>query len=359
MHINLSSLSRLFSPGSGDKKEAKLTPEELDSISSSFDESLLIHLRGLSPASVSLAWLSSAVGVLNFAHSAVKSLLPNLELDKADSLLSWYFVESMKVLDLCNCISSEIARLHRCHVKLRITIEHLHSDPNPSEEEIRRAINLLVDLEGEGGDGVVKSTGNIKELIRDPAASVGTSAPQGKVSPVERATRHMIHAAVFVTVFVAGVISTAFHASPGALGHIHVPEEFPWRDSFHTIEMAVIAELGRVQEKERKTSVLKEIEDVEARVRHLIEPMDEVTASGGSGDMAERIREMAAALEKATGVLLERADRLTEAVDGLFETVMEIRTKMTDGLRERLSPERPFEGVLCDGEKQSESDFGD
>ncbi|KAL3719785.1 hypothetical protein ACJRO7_004721 [Eucalyptus globulus] len=343
MHINLSSLSRLFSPNSADKKEAKLPPEELDSISNSFDESLLIRLRGLSPASVSLAWLSFAVSMLNFAHSTVKSLLPDLELDKTDGLSSWYFVKSMNVLDLCNCISSEIDRLRRHHMKLRITIEHLHLDPNTSEEEIRRARNLLADLEGEGGDIIVKPTSNIEELTRDLAASIGESAPQGKVSPVERAVRHVIHAAVFVTVFVAGVISAAFHASSGALGHIQVPEEFPWGDSFRTIEMAVIAELGRDQEKERKTSVLKEFEDVEARLRHLIEAMDEIAASGRSGKMVERIREMAAALEKANGVLLEGADRLTEAVDGLFETVIEIRTKMMDGLRERPSPEMPLE----------------
>ncbi|KAL3719776.1 hypothetical protein ACJRO7_004712 [Eucalyptus globulus] len=339
MHIDLSSSSRLFSPRSGDKKEDKLTPEELESISSSFDDSLLACLQGLSPASVSLAWLSSAVDALNFAHSAVKALLPHLELDKPDGLSSWYSDYSRKVLG----IRSEIAQLRDHHVKLRIVIEPLHSNPNPLVEDIRRVRDLLVGSEEEDSDGVVKSSGNIDELIRDVTHTIRTSGLERKVSAVERPIRHMFHAADFMMAFVAGVVHVAFYPSPVGVTRICVPAEFPWGESFRMIERAITAGLGRNQEKERKTSMLKEFEDVEARLSHLIKAIDEVAASGSSGEITRRIREIAAELEKANGVLLEGVDRLTKAVDGLFVTAME----MMDGLRERLSPEMPLKAYFA------------
>ncbi|KAL3719784.1 hypothetical protein ACJRO7_004720 [Eucalyptus globulus] len=314
VHINMNSFSRLLSSIFKHKKGAELTPEDLDLISKSFDESLLSQLQGLSLASVSLAWLSSAVGVLKFAHSAVKSLLPDLKLEKDYRLPSWYVDGETDVVDLYLYISDEIARLCRHHMMLRFTIEHLHSDPNPSKEEIHLAITLLADLEGKGRDGAVKSTGKIEELIGKLAASIGTSAPQEQASPLERAVHRMFRAAIFMTMFIAGVIYAASHASPGALGRIQVPEEFPWADSFCMIETVVTAELRRNQEKERKTSILKELDDVEECLRRLIEAMDEVAASGGSGERVGRVREMAAALEKATKVLVEGAYQLREAM---------------------------------------------
>lgn len=339
MHIDLSTLRRLLPPGpSGDEKRAKLTPRELESICNSFDECLLSHLRGPSPASVSLAWLSSAVDVLTFAHAAAKPLVPDLELDSGYGQSPWYLDNNLKVLNLCNHISSEIQRLCLHRLKLRIAIEFLRSDRNPSEKKIRQARNVLADLEGEGVDGYWKSTCNIEELIRGLAVSIGTSAPQGMVSPVERVFRCMVHAAGFVTVFVAGVLSAAFHASPGAVARIHVPEEFPWGDSSRTIKSAVIAELEHNQEKDGKTCALQELDDAEACARRLLEAIDEVAASGGSGEMVGRLREMVTGLEMATGVMLEGLERLREAVKGLFQTVMGIREEMMD----KLSPETPL-----------------
>ncbi|KAF8028904.1 hypothetical protein BT93_E1549 [Corymbia citriodora subsp. variegata] len=346
--MNLSSLSRIFSPGPSEEKQATLTPEELQSMSNYFDETLLSRLQGLSPASVSLGWLSPAVDVAAFAYSAALPLLPDLDLDKADSLSPWYFVDSMRTLAVCNCISSEVAQLRHRHVKLRIAIERLHLDHSPSVEDFHRARNLLADSEGEGSNEVVKSTDTIEELIRDLAPSIRKLGPHGRASPVERAVLHVFRAAVFVMVFVGGVIAAAFHASPGAVGGIEVPKEFPWGRAFRTIESAVIAELGRDQENERRRSALRELEDLKASLRDLIEMMDEVAASGGNQEVVERTRALATKLETANGVLLEGLERLAQSVDGLFATVTDVRTKMMEDLRARPMPEVPLNRFFRD-----------
>ncbi|KAI6670789.1 hypothetical protein NL676_005674 [Syzygium grande] len=87
----------------GNKKGAMLTAKELESISDSFDRSLRTCLWGLSPASASFPWFSSAIEAIAFSHSAARSLIYELNLDDGDSLSSWYSDDSLKVLDICNC----------------------------------------------------------------------------------------------------------------------------------------------------------------------------------------------------------------------------------------------------------------
>ncbi|XP_030524411.1 protein BPS1, chloroplastic-like [Rhodamnia argentea] len=326
--------TRLLSPG--DKKGAKLTAEELESISNSFNETLHSGLWGLTPASATLPWLSSAIAMLTVAHSAVKSLIYELKSDGGNSLLSWYLDNSVKVLDVCNCISSEIERLCLHHLNLRIAIQLLRSEGNPSEEEIRQARDLLADSEGEGGSGSVNSTGDIEKLIKDLATSIGKPALRGKDTPVDGVVQRAVRAISFVTAFITGVISSALHSSSGAVVCVCVPEEFPWGDSVRSIESTVIVESRRGEERDRKTRVLKELDNVGAHMRHVLEAIDEVLASGGGGATTGRLREAAVGLEKANEAMLEGLYRLRDGVNELFMMVVRIRKKMVDEFRASL-----------------------
>ncbi|KAF8035602.1 hypothetical protein BT93_C1591 [Corymbia citriodora subsp. variegata] len=325
-------------PSPRDKKGAKLTAEELDSISSSFDESLRSPLSGLSPASASLPWLLSAVAVLTTAHSAVRSLIYELISDGDDSLLSWYLDNSMKVLGVCNRICSEIERLCLRHVERKMVMKLLRSEGNPSQELIRQARDSLADSvgEGEGSSGYVTSGGDIEELIGDLASGIGMLALQGGVSPVDRVVCRAVQAVNFLTAFVAGVISSALLSSSGAVVGICVPEEFPWGDSVHAIESTIIAASRDGEETDRKTGLLKELHDVEARKRHVLDVIEEVVASGGSKEVLGRLREAAAGLEKATGEMLKGLYGLRDGAMELFLTVTRIRKNMLDELRTSL-----------------------
>ncbi|XP_039158842.1 uncharacterized protein LOC120288766 [Eucalyptus grandis] len=297
---------------------AKLTVEELESISSSFDESIVSSLYGLSPASASLTWFFSSVNVLTTAHSAVRSLIYELKSDGGDSLLSWYLDNSLKVLDVCNRMSSKIERLCLHHLDRRMMMNLLGSGGNPSKEDIHQARDLLVDSEGEG-------MADIEELIRDLATSIVTSAMRRKDLPVDKVVRRAVQAVNFLTAFIAGVIYSALCSSSRAIAYIYVPEEFPWGDS---------------------TRVLEELNDVEARGRHVLEAIDEVVASGGDGEVVGRLREAAVGLEKATEQLLKGLYHLRDGVDELFLTVTRIRKEMVNEFRVSLwkgsLPEKPL-----------------
>ncbi|KAF8028485.1 hypothetical protein BT93_E1183 [Corymbia citriodora subsp. variegata] len=358
--------TRLSSPG--DNKGTKLTAVELDSISYSFDESLRSPLSGLSPASASLPWFLSAVGVLSIAHSAVRSLIYELELDGDGSLLSWYLDNSPKVLDVCKCICSKIERLCLRHVNRRIAMKLLRLEGNPLEDKIHRARNVLADSEGEaeGSSGHVKSVGDIEQLIRDLAASIRKSALRGKVSPADRVVRRAVQAVNFLTAFVAGLISSALCSSSGAVLCLCVPKKFPWGDSVRAIESAIIVESRRSEERDRKmrvlktiivksrrskerdrkTRVLKELGDVEARRRHVLQVIDEVVASGGSAETVGRLRDAAGGMEKATEAILKGLFCVRDGVKELFLTVRRIRKEMVDdftaSLRKGPLPKKPL-----------------
>ncbi|KAL3719765.1 hypothetical protein ACJRO7_004701 [Eucalyptus globulus] len=316
--------TRLSSPGD---EEARLTAEELESISSSFDESVRSPLWGLSPASASLPWLFSAVDVLATAHSAVRSLIYELKSDDDDSLFSWYLDNSLKVLDVCNCMSSEIERLCLHHLDRRMAMKLICSEGNPSEEEIHQARDLLADSEGE-------SVGDMEKLIRDLASSIGMAALRGKVLPVDRVVRRAVQAVNFLTAFIAGVISSALRSSLGMV--VCFPEEFPWGDAVRAIESKMIVESRRGEETDRKMRVLRELDDVEARRRHVLEAIDEVVASGGGGEVVKRLREVAAGLEKATNEMLKGLYQLRDGLTELFLRVTKIRKEMVDEFRANL-----------------------
>ncbi|KAF8028484.1 hypothetical protein BT93_E1182 [Corymbia citriodora subsp. variegata] len=350
-------------PSPGDNKGAKLTAVELDSISCSFDESLRSPLSGLSPASASLPWLLSAVGVLSIAHSAVRSLIYELESDGNGNLLSWYLDNSLKVLDVCKCICSKIEGLCLCHVNRRIAMKLLRLEGNALEDKIHRVRNVLADSEdeAEGSSGYVKSVGDIEQLIRDLAASIGKSTLRGKVSPADRVVCRAVQAVNFLTAFVAGVISSALCSSSGAVLCLCVPKKFPWGDSVRAIESAIIFESRRSEERDRKTRVLKtiivksrrskerdrktrvlkELGDVEAHRRHVLQVIDEVVASGGSAETVGRLRDAAVRMEKATDAMLEGLYRVRDGLTELFLTVTRIRKEMVDDFTASL-PKRPL-----------------
>ncbi|KAL3719777.1 hypothetical protein ACJRO7_004713 [Eucalyptus globulus] len=320
---------------------AMLTSPELESISKSFHESLDSRLWGLSPASISLRWFSSTVKAIAFAHSAARSLIYQVGLDDGDSLSSWYSGDSLKVLDICSCISAEVERLCLRRPNLRNAIKLLFRlDGNPSEEEIHQARDLLAGWAGQGGDGRATSAGDVEGLIRDLAASTGMSEPQGKISPAARVVGRAIHAVSFVTAFLGGVITSALGFSSREIVNMPVPEDFPWSDAVLAIQAAVAVDSDFSYGTGMQAQILKEIHDLEGRVRELydvevrvwsaLETIEDVAALGGGGEIAGSLREAAIELDKATEAMSEWLYRLTEGVNELVLTVTRMRKEVID-----------------------------
>jgi hypothetical protein len=133
--------------------------------------------------------VSLAHDFLSFAHNEVQTHVSNLHLstDSNDSLAG-YLANALKLLDLCNSISSLIERLHLCRLSLNFVLHllALFDFGFPVPEKVRRARALLsnwgkpsFDLDKWG------FRSNPEDLIQDLALGHG-DAPRWKISSANK-----------------------------------------------------------------------------------------------------------------------------------------------------------------------------
>ncbi|CAK7326066.1 unnamed protein product [Dovyalis caffra] len=310
------------------RKNKKDVAKKFDLISNSFDESLLRRLKTLtnslssSPPSVAInfSWLSSVVDFLSFAHNEAITLLSTLKLD---SSLNFYLDNSVKLLDLCNSISSEIERLR--HRRLVISFAyHVLNDNSEDPEKLRRARASLSDWVTNFKGSRLDSNNNLEDLVRDLALRL-KEVPRGKMSADVRVVRRTIYAVGLATALVAGVVLAALRGSTGLGVAVRAPPEFLWADSFNFISAAISAEWTRP---EKKRHLLKELDDVDVRIKELSAVLDD-----GSGKNGERLNGVVRELERVTETLGGGLERLSNGVNEVFNTVLSTRKGMLETMR--------------------------
>ncbi|KAJ6720750.1 hypothetical protein OIU85_023916 [Salix viminalis] len=272
------------------KNKKDVAHMKLDLFSHSFDESLLRRLKTLANSSstsqpsvaINLSWLSSALDFLSFAHEEAINLLSSLNLDNSVDL---YLDNSVKILDLCNSISSEIERFRNRRLVLSFALLVLNNG-SVDPEKLARARVSLSDWE----------------------------IPRGKISADERFVRRTIKAVGLVTVFVAGVVVTALRGSSGLAVAVRAPPEFLWAESFNSLCASVSTR------PDKKRYLLDELDEIEARIKEVSGVMD-----GGSGENGERPSSAVKEMEMVTGRLGEGLERLGNGVNEIFNSVLRTR----------------------------------
>ncbi|XP_077231377.1 protein BPS1, chloroplastic-like [Tasmannia lanceolata] len=319
----------LFHPSA---KKSRPPAKNLALISQSFDENLIRRLKSLTPGadppSISLSWLSLAVDLLTSTHADAELIISYLNISASDKSAISYLDESVKVLDICNSISSEIERLkHRrllIHFILHLLTFSGEDRRSPAPENIRRARDSLNEYRtcsrgGGGGDSSKKrrSLEDSSILIRD--LRIG-NPPRGKISTVEKLLQHMMYGVGAVTVFIAGIVVSALSGSPAVM-EIRVSGEFLWREAFNGLQTAVNGVIGRkgvyADESEALDEGLRKVGDVIARQEaFLVE-----------GEM-EKLGDAVKMLETVTEEFSDGLDRLSNGVNGFFRTVLSTRNAL-------------------------------
>ncbi|KAJ6350542.1 hypothetical protein OIU78_006659 [Salix suchowensis] len=180
----------------------KKKKKKLDLISHPFDESLLRRLNTLCNSqfsfTIDLSWLSSALAFLAFTHNQAVTLLST---PKLSSSLNLYLDESLKLLDLCNSITSEIERLRHRQLLLKYALHLINNSEDA--EKLRRARASLRDWDNNSKGSRSDRTKNLEHSAMDLAFML-KEVPRGKISPDERIVRRTIYSVGLVTVLVAG-----------------------------------------------------------------------------------------------------------------------------------------------------------
>lgn len=313
-------------------------PHDFDLISRSFDESILRRLKTLklstsSPQpSISLSWLSLAVDFLSSTHAEAQKLISELTSSSgsSDDSRSFYLDHSVKLLDICNSISSEIEKLRHRRLLMNFVL-HLLEFPKdgeiPAPDKLRKASESLADWV-KNSRGLPKRRGfEVSEpdvLIRELAEAIVRITPRGRISSVGKAVLHTIYAVGLVTVFVAGIAVSALYELPG-ITKLRVPAEFLWAGSVNALQSAVFDGERRI--------VLTEIDDVVTRASVLRELIGGVVLMEDEVVKKERLKSAVKELKTVTDSLSEGLDSLADDVNKMFRNVLSTRNGVLENYR--------------------------
>lgn len=293
-------------------KGSYLSPE-LCLLLSSFEQTLAENLKKLNPEDVadiwSLSWLRDALDFLSETHNNIKSLITDLELPVSDWEEEWidvYLDSTVKLLDICIALSSELSRLDQGQILLQYVLHDLDTSSN-SSEELKRVQSTLSDwmqqidsrsprLE----EGCVILQGLAGTLY---SAKVKNSA-KGKV------LMQALYGVKVVTVFVCSVFVSALSGSAKPLISLDVPDKFIWAEAFNDLQADVFKEIISQASRE-KVMRLKELGDVENCVKRLCSLSDSI------GKEDEILEETSSACNNGTARWQESVTQLTECAERL------------------------------------------
>lgn len=300
----------------------------------SFDENLLRRLKALKSASdppyATFSWLSKAIDLLSSTHADAETLISDLT--ASEKSLASYLDDSVKILDVCNSISSEIERLRQGRLLLNFALHllDLSAGSPPAPEKLRRARESLSEW---AGSSPVASNRRLTleksaALIKDLASKFGNS-PRGKISSVEKVLERTIYAVGAVTVFVAGVVVATLSGSADLVA-IPVSVEFLWSDAFVDLQSAVLGSIKKRFSGE-KGRLAVEREAVEASVRALVDVIGDDMA--GVEGKTERLTDAVKELGKVTEEFSDGLETLLNGVNGFFRAVLCTRNTLLKSFR--------------------------
>uniref|UniRef100_A0A0A9DID8 Uncharacterized protein n=1 Tax=Arundo donax TaxID=35708 RepID=A0A0A9DID8_ARUDO len=238
-----------------------------------YEDGLALSLRKLKPEDASevltLSWMRLAVDSLSELHANIATLITELELPVSDWDEKWvdiYLNSSVKLLDICIALSSELARLDQGQLLVQYVLHVLDSGSTvPSQEQLRRAEASLkewVERAGMRSPRLESCSAVLQELAGNLCLMKVKHSAKGKV------LMRALYGIEAVTVFICSVIVAVLSGSSKPLVEFDVPEKFGWSKDFSDLHTAISGEL-RCQLSGGSVVAVKELEEVEAYARKL------------------------------------------------------------------------------------------
>ncbi|KAK1695353.1 hypothetical protein QYE76_012050 [Lolium multiflorum] len=250
-------------------------PRKLQALLTSYEDALASTLRKLKPENaaevLTLSWMMLAVDCLSELHASIVTLITELELPVSDWDEKWvdiYLNSSVKLLDVCIALSSELARLDQGQLLVRYVLHLLDTGAGlPSLEQLKRAevsLKEWMDKVGAAGPRLDSCSTALQELAGSLCLMKVKNSAKGKV------LMRALYGIEAVTVFICSVFVAALSGSPKPLVELRVPRKFGWSQAFSDLHVTISRELGRKLSRESVAAV-KELEEVEACARKLHE----------------------------------------------------------------------------------------
>ncbi|XP_062200696.1 UPF0496 protein 4-like [Phragmites australis] len=251
---------------------AHLSPK-LAELLASHEDGLALSLRKLKPEDTSevltLSWMRLAVDSLSELHTNIATLITELELPVLDWDEKWvdiYLNSSVKLLDICIALSSELAQLDQGQLLVQYVLHVLDSGSKvPSQEQLKRAEASLKEWMEKVRMRSLRLE-NCLAVFQELAGNL--CLMKVKHSAKGKVLMRALYGIEAVTVFICSVLVAVLSGSSKPLVEFDVPEKFGWSKAFNDFRTAINGELRR-QLSRGSVAAVKELEEVVACARKL------------------------------------------------------------------------------------------
>uniref|UniRef100_A0A7N0R8H4 Uncharacterized protein n=1 Tax=Kalanchoe fedtschenkoi TaxID=63787 RepID=A0A7N0R8H4_KALFE len=311
-------------------KGSYMSPHLL-SLVNSFEDNLALSLKKLMKSAkddiLSLSWMKLAMESLCETYRDIKALIVDLELPVADWDEEWtdvYLNNSINLLDLCNAFSSEISRLSQGHLMLQCALQNVDSS-TAKLAAVHHSLSRWQHHTNAKNARVENCTAILESII------ASLNLPKIKNSAKGKVLMRAMYGVKVKTLFISGIFAATFSGSPLKLVELRVPEALAWADTFTKLQMLVNGEIRVQLSNEGATTVLKEVQAVDASVKSLVH----ASQDGDIPVEAEALEYMASDLRRVAEKLCGGLDLLSTEVDKFFQIVLSGRDTLLCSLRSK------------------------
>ncbi|PWA90929.1 BYPASS-related protein [Artemisia annua] len=301
----------------------------------SFDQKISNHLKTLSPltsssSGLSLTDLSNLISFLTSLHTECESQISKTGSDD-DQMLGFYMEYSLKVLDLCNLMTSSVQKMTEKRMSINFAVKLLMMNSNcngqvvqvekmnKAKDVISRAVNGLTESSPEKAKDSPEKGESAKKLIDELTVMIGKLPEVKTVKNGRDLVARAFHALGVLTVVIGNVlVSVLFGDSEDSEPvKFRFPAEFMWCDSVNELQKVIFDQM-----KVNGNKVL-EVDDVAKQaviVRDLIDDAE------GRVKLVEGVKDMEIKVKRFS----DGVDALNNGVNGLFRTVLKTRNGRLD-----------------------------
>ncbi|XP_057533608.1 protein BPS1, chloroplastic-like [Amaranthus tricolor] len=306
-------------------KGSYLSPK-LQALLNNFEETLAGRLRKLVPKCkddvFSVSWMLLAVQLLSETHNDIKSLITELGLpvvDWDDKWIDVYLDNSVKLLDICIALSSELSRLSQGQLLLHCVLRNLEQS---GSSKAKSSIDSWRQHIGSKNPRIDNCFAIIDKLTES------LELPKVKNSAKGKTLMRAMYGVRVQTLFVCSAFMSAFTGSDKKLIDLHVTGTHLWGEAFNDLQRCVFGEIRNLVLSDRNVLV-KELEAVSTSVSEVYSVFQE----GVEPTKSESVQKSVVELRRNMDELSSGLDLLAKEVDGFFHIVLSGRDALLGNLR--------------------------
>nr|GMC89488.1 protein BPS1, chloroplastic-like [Ipomoea batatas]GME06861.1 protein BPS1, chloroplastic-like [Ipomoea batatas] len=298
------------------------------SLLNTFEESVAEKLKSLRPLDgedvLSLSWMQRAIAALSVIHSNIKALLTALELPVSDWDEKWidvYLDNSVRLLDVCTALSSEISRLNQGNLFIRCTLHNVDGGA-------KKFVGARSSLDGwkqhlNGNNLRLEKCFGILDGLTE-----SLNLPKIKNSAKGKVLMRALYGVRAVTVSLCSIFVVAFSGSVKKLKDLEIPEDCIWAKAFLDLQAFINKEI-RDKYSCGGFKTLKELEGVDISVEKLYPMVKDGVVPTELGALQDARSD----LSKKADQLSEGLDLLSKEVDAFFQILLSGRNALLSNLR--------------------------